>query len=97
MTTELTITTERIDDFPLLLATMQRLGLQAILDRHLPRHGLMGAARHLDQPARLIGSRPPGVAQHLDSLAAEGMMGVGDLGISQILDRFRGSMFRGRY
>lgn len=40
MTTELTITTERIDDFPLLLATMQRLGLPAILDRHLRRHGL---------------------------------------------------------
>jgi transposase len=40
MTTELTITTERIDDFPLLLATMQRLELPAILDRHLPRHGL---------------------------------------------------------
>lgn len=40
MKTELTITTERIDDFPLLLATMQRLGLPAILDRHLPRHGL---------------------------------------------------------
>ena len=40
MKTELTITTERIDDFPLLLATMQRLGLPAILDRHLTRHGL---------------------------------------------------------
>ena len=40
MTTELTLTTERIDDFPLLLATMQRLGLPAILDRHLTRHGL---------------------------------------------------------
>jgi len=40
MTTELTLTTERIDDFPLLLVTMQRLGLPAILDRHLPRHGL---------------------------------------------------------
>lgn len=40
MTTELTITSERIDDFPLLLATMQRLGLPAILDRHLLRHGL---------------------------------------------------------
>ena len=31
MNTELTITTERIDDFPLLLAVMQRLGLPAIL------------------------------------------------------------------
>jgi transposase len=40
MTTELTITTERIDDFPLLLATMQRLGLPELLDRHLLRHGL---------------------------------------------------------
>jgi transposase len=40
ITTELTVTTERIDDFPLLLGTMQRLGLPAILDRHLMRHGL---------------------------------------------------------
>lgn len=34
------ITTERIDDFPLLLEVMQRLGLPAILDQHLVRHGL---------------------------------------------------------
>lgn len=40
MNTELTITTERIDDFPLLLAVMQGLGLPEILDRHLKRHGL---------------------------------------------------------
>ena len=40
MTIELTLTSERIDDFPLLLATMQRLDLPAILDRHLARHGL---------------------------------------------------------
>jgi transposase len=40
MTTELTLTTERIDDFPLLLATMQRLDLPTLLDRHLLRHGL---------------------------------------------------------
>ena len=40
MTTEITITTERIDDFPLLLETMIRLGLPDILDRHLGRHGL---------------------------------------------------------
>jgi transposase len=39
MTPELSITTERIDDFPLLLATMQRLGLPEIVDRHLTRHG----------------------------------------------------------
>lgn len=40
MTPELSITTERIDDFPLLLATMQQIGLPEILDRHLTRHGL---------------------------------------------------------
>lgn len=40
MTPELTITTERIDDFPLLLATMHRLDLSEILDRHLTHHGL---------------------------------------------------------
>ncbi|MDI6769392.1 MAG: hypothetical protein QMD04_06925 [Anaerolineales bacterium] len=40
MTTELTITTERIDDFPLLLAVMLHLGLPDIFDHHLGRHGL---------------------------------------------------------
>ncbi len=39
MTPELSITSERIDDFPLLLATMQRIGLPEILDRRLTRHG----------------------------------------------------------
>lgn len=34
------IITERIDDFPLLLQVMQRLGLPAIIDHHLRRHGL---------------------------------------------------------
>jgi len=40
MDTELAITTERIDDFVLLIKTMMRLGLPAILDRHIPRHWL---------------------------------------------------------
>lgn len=40
MTPELNITTERIDDFPLLLEVMQRLGLPDIIDRQLHRHGL---------------------------------------------------------
>jgi transposase len=40
MTTEIAITTERIEDFPLLLEIMIRLGLPDILDRHLGRHGL---------------------------------------------------------
>jgi transposase len=40
MTPEMNITTERIDDFPLLLEVMQRLGLPGIIDNHLTRHGL---------------------------------------------------------
>ena len=40
MSTELTLTTERIDDFPLLLSVMLRLGLPGIFDHHLGRHGL---------------------------------------------------------
>lgn len=40
MSQELSITTERIDDFPLLLGTMKRIELPGIIDRHLRRHGL---------------------------------------------------------
>jgi transposase len=40
MSTELTLTTERIDGFPLLLSVMQCLGLPGVLDHHLGRHGL---------------------------------------------------------
>lgn len=40
MTPEMNITTERIDDFTLLLDVMQRLGLPGIIDHHLHRHGL---------------------------------------------------------
>lgn len=40
MNPEINITTERIDDFPLLLEVMIRLGLPGIIDRYLNRHGL---------------------------------------------------------
>ncbi len=40
MKEELSITTERIDDFVVLLSLMQQMDLPAILDRHLPRHWL---------------------------------------------------------
>jgi transposase len=38
MATELTLTTERIDDFVLLIHVMVQLNLPEILDRHIPRH-----------------------------------------------------------
>lgn len=40
MNPEIKITTESLDDFPLLLEVMIRLGLPGIIDRHLKRHGL---------------------------------------------------------
>jgi transposase len=40
MNTELNITTERIDDFVLLIKMMTQMGLPTILDRHIPRHWL---------------------------------------------------------
>jgi transposase len=40
MKEELHITTERIDDFVVLLALIQQMDLPGILDRHIPRHWL---------------------------------------------------------
>jgi transposase len=39
MNPEISVTTERIDDFPLLLEVMIQLGLPDILDQRLKRHG----------------------------------------------------------
>src|SRR6266851_6501403 len=39
MKEQVNITTERVDDLPLLLAHMQRMGLAALLDTHFPTHG----------------------------------------------------------
>ena len=39
MTEPLTLTTERVDDIPLLLAQLARMGLQPLLDEHFPTHG----------------------------------------------------------
>lgn len=39
MNETLTIHTERVDDVPLLLAQMERMGLPALLDAHFPTHG----------------------------------------------------------
>src|SRR5229473_1946756 len=39
MNDPLTMRTERVDDIPLLLAQMQRMGLACLLDAHFPTHG----------------------------------------------------------
>lgn len=39
MTEMLTVTSERVDDIPLLLAQQERMGLPSLLDEHFPTHG----------------------------------------------------------
>jgi transposase len=39
MTETLTIISERVDDIPLLLAQLERMGVPALLDEHFPTHG----------------------------------------------------------
>ena len=40
MNPEIAVTTERIDDFPLLLEVMIQLGFPGLIDQYLKRHGL---------------------------------------------------------
>ncbi len=39
MDTPLTVNTERVDDIPLLLAQLQRMEVQPLLDDYFPTHG----------------------------------------------------------
>lgn len=39
METPLTVMTERVDDIPLLLAPLQRMAVQPLLDDYFPTHG----------------------------------------------------------
>src|SRR5260370_14394004 len=39
MTPAASLTVERTDDLPLLLAQMERMGIRELLDRHFPTHG----------------------------------------------------------
>jgi hypothetical protein len=39
MTEMLNVTTERVDDIPVLQAQMQAMGLPSLLDRHFAQHG----------------------------------------------------------
>jgi transposase len=39
MNKPVTVITKRVDDLPLLLAQLKRMGVQALLDEHFPMHG----------------------------------------------------------
>ncbi|HEX6477585.1 MAG TPA: hypothetical protein VF043_01980 [Ktedonobacteraceae bacterium] len=59
MKEQLTITTERVDDIALLVAHMQRMGLDSLPDKHFPIHGQgIAVVHHLGvqwgKPAHLL-------------------------------------------
>jgi len=79
MTDMLTVTTERVDDIPLLLAHMRRMDLPQLLDSHFlvhgNRHGLsfgwtatIWLAHILSQADHRMNQVQPWVAHHLDTL-----------------------------
>ena len=39
MSEPISVTYERVDDLPLLLAQLKRMGIQQLLDKHFPTHG----------------------------------------------------------
>ena len=39
MTETVTVTSERVDDLPLLLAQLEHMGVHPLLDEHFPNHG----------------------------------------------------------
>ncbi len=39
MATEPIITNERVDDIPVLLTQIERMGVKKLIDKHSPRHG----------------------------------------------------------
>ncbi len=39
MSESLTVTYERVDDLPLLLTQLKSMGIQQLLDQHVPTHG----------------------------------------------------------
>jgi transposase len=80
MSTPLTITTERVDDVPLLLAQMSQMGLPGLLDQHFPTNGnweglslgwvtSIWLAHILTQATHRLSHAQPWVAQLQETLA----------------------------
>jgi len=44
MAEKLTLISERVDDVPLLLAQLERMGIPPLLDTHFPTHGNGGGS-----------------------------------------------------
>src|SRR5437763_12169479 len=102
MNEPLTITTERVDDLPLLLAQMQRMGLARLLDAHFPTHGnreglslgvvtTIWLTHILSQADHRMNRVQPWAERRLETLrgCSEASLEVGDLGDDRLADVLR--------
>src|SRR6266571_5966677 len=99
MNEPLTIRTERVDDLPLLLAQMQRMGIARLLDEHLPTHGnreglSLGEVTtiwltHVHAPAdHRMNHEQPWAERRLETLRGcrDATLGVRELGDDRLAD-----------
>lgn len=102
MNESLTITTERVDDIPLLLAQMQRMGLARLLDAHFPTHGnrqglslgvvtTIWLTHILSQADHRMNRVQPWAERRLETLrgASDATLEVRDLGDDRLADVLR--------
>src|SRR5256885_13999559 len=102
MNEPLTITTERVDDIPLLLTHMQRMGIADLLDAHFPTHanrkGLslgvvttIWLTHVLSQADHRMNRVQPWAEHRLETLrgCSDPLLEVGDLGDDRLADVLR--------
>ena len=102
MNEPLTILTERVDDIPLLLTQMQRMGIADLLDEHFPTHGnrtglslgvvtVIWLTHVLSQADHRMNHVQPWAERRLETLRAcsDGSLEVRDLGDDRLADVLR--------
>ena len=102
MNEPLTIQTERVDDIPLLLAQLQRMGIADLLDAHFPTHGnreglslgqvtIIWLTHVLSQADHRMNRVQPWAARRLETLRAcsDAALEVRDLGDDRLADVLR--------
>jgi len=102
MNEPLTIRTERVDDIPLLLAQMQRMGIARLLDVHFPTHGnheglslgevtMIWLAHVLSQADHRMNRVQPWAERRLETLrgCSDATLEVRDLGDDRLADVLR--------
>ncbi len=102
MNDPLTITTERVDDIPLLLTQMQRMSIAHLLDAHFPTHGnrqglslgvvtTIWLTHLLSQADHRMNRVQPWAERHLETLrgCSDARLQVRDLGDDRLADVLR--------